>query len=39
MLPDEMRGRYGEAAFGPRVEITDSAPAADRLAAFEGRHP
>jgi len=39
MLPDEMRGRDGEAAFGPRVEITDSAPAADRLAAFEGRHP
>jgi uncharacterized protein (TIGR03086 family) len=39
MLPDEMRGRDGEAAFGPRVKITDSAPAADRLAAFEGRHP
>jgi uncharacterized protein (TIGR03086 family) len=39
MLPDEMRGPDGEAAFGPRVEIADSAPAADRLAAFEGRHP
>ena len=39
MLPDAMRGPDGEAAFGPRVEITDSAPAADRLAAFEGRHP
>ncbi len=39
MLPDEMRGPDGEAAFGPRVDIADSAPAADRLAAFEGRHP
>ncbi|HEY6295605.1 MAG TPA: TIGR03086 family metal-binding protein [Streptosporangiaceae bacterium] len=39
ILPDEMRGPDGEAAFGPRVEIADSAPAADRLAAFEGRHP
>jgi uncharacterized protein (TIGR03086 family) len=39
ILPDGMRGPDGEAAFGPRVEITDSAPAADRLAAFEGRHP
>jgi hypothetical protein len=39
ILPDTMRGPDGEAAFGPRVEIADSAPAADRLAAFEGRHP
>jgi uncharacterized protein (TIGR03086 family) len=39
ILPDEMRGADGEAAFGPRVEIDSSAPAADRLAAFEGRHP
>jgi len=39
ILPDDMRGPDGEAAFGPRVEIADSAPAADRLAAFEGRHP
>jgi uncharacterized protein (TIGR03086 family) len=39
MLPDEMRGPDGEAAFGPKVDIADSAPAADRLAAFEGRHP
>jgi uncharacterized protein (TIGR03086 family) len=39
ILPDDMRGPDGEAAFGPRVEIADSAPAADRLAAFEGRRP
>ena len=39
ILPDGMRGPDGEAAFGPRVEIANSAPAADRLAAFEGRHP
>jgi len=39
ILPDAMRGPDGEAAFGPRVEIANSAPAADRLAAFEGRHP
>jgi uncharacterized protein (TIGR03086 family) len=39
ILPDAMRGPDGAAAFGPRVEIGSSAPAADRLAAFEGRHP
>lgn len=39
ILPDAMRGPDGEAAFGPRVEVANSAPAADRLAAFEGRHP
>jgi uncharacterized protein (TIGR03086 family) len=39
ILPDDMRGPDGEAAFGPRVDIANSAPAADRLAAFEGRHP
>jgi uncharacterized protein (TIGR03086 family) len=39
ILPDDMRGPDGEAAFGPKVEITNLAPAADRLAAFEGRHP
>jgi uncharacterized protein (TIGR03086 family) len=39
ILPDDMRGPDGEAAFGPRVEIDSSAPAADRLAAFEGRRP
>jgi uncharacterized protein (TIGR03086 family) len=39
ILPDDMRGPDTEAAFGPRVEIPNSAPAADRLAAFEGRRP
>jgi uncharacterized protein (TIGR03086 family) len=39
ILPDDMRGPDTQAAFGPRVEIANSAPAADRLAAFEGRHP
>ena len=39
ILPDTVRGPDGEAAFGPRVEIASSAPAADRLAAFEGRRP
>jgi uncharacterized protein (TIGR03086 family) len=39
ILPDDMRGPDTKAAFGPRVEIANSAPAADRLAAFEGRHP
>jgi uncharacterized protein (TIGR03086 family) len=39
LLPDAMRGPDGEAPFGPVVEVADSAPAADRLAAFEGRHP
>jgi uncharacterized protein (TIGR03086 family) len=39
ILPDQMRGPDGQAAFGPRVEIASTAPAADRLAAFEGRQP
>jgi uncharacterized protein (TIGR03086 family) len=39
ILPDAMRGPDGEAPFGPRIEIAESAPAADRLAAFEGRRP
>jgi hypothetical protein len=34
-----MRGPDGRAPFGPRVEVAESAPPADRLAAFEGRHP
>jgi hypothetical protein len=34
-----MRGPEGEAPFGPRVEVAESAPVADRLAAFQGRHP
>ncbi len=38
MLGDEMRGQ-GEAAFGARVQPAESASAADRLAAFEGRRP
>jgi uncharacterized protein (TIGR03086 family) len=39
LLPDSMRGPEGEAPFGPRAEAAASAPAADRLAAFEGRQP
>jgi uncharacterized protein (TIGR03086 family) len=39
ILPDSMRGPEGEAPFGPRVEVPASAPAAARLAAFEGRQP
>jgi uncharacterized protein (TIGR03086 family) len=39
LLPDSMRGPEGEAPFGPKVEVPASAPAADRLAAFEGRQP
>jgi Clp amino terminal domain, pathogenicity island component len=29
----------GQAPFGPKVAAASSAPAADRLAAFEGRRP
>jgi hypothetical protein len=39
LLPDDMRGPEGEAPFGPKVEVPGSAPAADRLAAFQGRRP
>lgn len=39
LLPDTLRGPEGQAPFGPKVEVADSAPAADRLAAFEGRQP
>ena len=39
LLPDSMRGPEGQAPFGPRVEVPESAPPADRLAALEGRHP
>jgi uncharacterized protein (TIGR03086 family) len=39
LLPDSMRGPEGQAPFGPRVEVPESAAPADRLAAFEGRHP
>jgi uncharacterized protein (TIGR03086 family) len=38
-LPDSMRGPEGEAPFGPRVEVAQSASAADQLAAFQGRQP
>ena len=38
-LPDSMRGAEGEAPFGPRVEVAESAPPAGRLAAFLGRRP
>ncbi|HEY1828249.1 MAG TPA: hypothetical protein VGF87_09515, partial [Acidimicrobiales bacterium] len=37
MLPDAFRGADGEAPFGPAVEVSASAPAADQLAAFMGR--
>jgi uncharacterized protein (TIGR03086 family) len=39
LLPDTLRGPEGQAPFGPKVEVAGSAPAADRLAAFEGRQP
>jgi len=38
-LPESMRGPEGQAPFGPIVEVAESAPAADQLAAFQGRHP
>jgi uncharacterized protein (TIGR03086 family) len=39
LLPDDFRGADGAAAFGPRVEVADDAPAADKLAGFLGRRP
>ena len=39
LLPDTLRGPEGQAPFGPEIAVTDSAPAADRLAAFVGRQP
>jgi uncharacterized protein (TIGR03086 family) len=39
LLPDALRGPEGQAPFGPQIEVADSAPAADRLAAFKGRQP
>lgn len=39
IIPDEMRGPDGQAPFGPRVEVPDSASAADKLAGFMGRQP
>jgi uncharacterized protein (TIGR03086 family) len=38
-LPDSMRGPEGQAAFGPMVEVAESAPPADQLAGFLGRTP
>ena len=38
-LPDSMRGPDGQAAFGPKVDVPESAPPADQLAGFLGRTP
>lgn len=37
MVPDQFRGPDPDAPFGPKVEIADSAPNSDQLAAFLGR--
>jgi uncharacterized protein (TIGR03086 family) len=37
-VPDQFRGSDGTAPFGPKVDVPDTAPAADRLAGFLGRH-
>jgi uncharacterized protein (TIGR03086 family) len=37
VIPDEMRGADGQAPFGPKVEVPESASAADKLAGFMGR--
>jgi uncharacterized protein (TIGR03086 family) len=39
VIPDEFRGPDGQAPFGPKVDVPDSASAADKLAGFMGRHP
>ena len=39
LLPDDFRGADGAAPFGPRVEVANDAPAADKLAGFLGRQP
>jgi uncharacterized protein (TIGR03086 family) len=36
-IPDAFRGPDGVAPFGPAIEVDETAPAADRLAAFLGR--
>jgi uncharacterized protein (TIGR03086 family) len=36
-IPDSFRGEDGKAAFGPIVDVPESAPAADQLAGFLGR--
>jgi uncharacterized protein (TIGR03086 family) len=38
-MSDSLRGPDGKAPFGPEVDASDSASAADRLAAFLGRTP
>jgi uncharacterized protein (TIGR03086 family) len=37
VIPDEMRGADGQAPFGPKVDVPESASAADKLAGFMGR--
>ncbi len=39
MVPDQFRGSDGQAPFGPKVDVADSAPAVDRLVGFLGRNP
>jgi len=39
MIPDEFRGPDGKAPFGPKVDVAESASAADRLAGYLGRTP
>jgi uncharacterized protein (TIGR03086 family) len=39
LLPGTLRGPEGQAPFGPEIAVAESAPAADRLAAFTGRQP
>jgi uncharacterized protein (TIGR03086 family) len=39
MIPDAFRGADGQAPFGPKVDVAESAPAADRLAGYLGRTP
>jgi len=36
-IPDEMRGPDGQAPFGPKVEVPESASTVDKLAGFMGR--
>lgn len=39
MMSDDFRGPDPDAPFGPRVDVPDGAPVADRLAGFLGRRP
>lgn len=36
-IPDEFRGPDGQAPFGPKVDVPESASVADKLAGFMGR--